>query len=309
MNKEVKVGILGLLALVIFYFGFNFLKGSDLFSTVEYYYVTYDEVQGLKVSNPVTYNGVNVGRVLKMEPDYTTGKVKVSLIINENVKLSNKTEAILADDGLLGGKVIKLNLKSGTKLEPEGFLLGTTEGGMMQNLSGKIDPTLKNVDSLTIALTKIVKQYDQSGQALKILLAGATQSTAGVNGLLANNTQNIHKLIENADLLTKNLSSLSNNLGSQIAPILIGAKGTTDSLQKLQLNKTVNNLNSTIGDLKGMISEINAGKGTLGKLKNDDSLYVNMDRTAASLNSLLADMKANPKRYVHFSLFGRKEKK
>ncbi len=309
MKKEVKVGILGLLALVIFYFGFNFLKGSDMFSTVEYYYVNYDKVEGLKVSNPVTYNGVNVGRVLKMEPDYATGKVKVSLLINENVKLSTKSEAIMADDGLLGGKVIKLNLISGPKLEPEGFLVGNTEDGMMKNISGKLDPTLKNVDSLTIALTKIVKQYDQSGQALKILLAGATQSTAGINGLLANNAKGIQSFVSDADALTKNLSALSTNLGTQISPILSGAKNTTDSLQKLQLNSTVNNLNSTIGELKSMVSEINAGKGTLGKLTHSDSLYINMDRTAASLNMLLADMKANPKRYVHFSLFGRKEKK
>ncbi|MCA0364977.1 MAG: MlaD family protein [Bacteroidetes bacterium] len=309
IGREVKVGLLGMLGLVILYFGFTFLKGSEIFSTSNTYKATFKDVMGLEVSNPVTFNGVNVGRVTNLLPQFDKGEVIVELTISEDVKLTDNSVAVLADDGLIGGKLIKLKIVPGKPLDEDGDLKSMLEVGLVDVMQQKIDPTLKNVDSLTRTLTRIVNEFDNTGQALKILLASATQSTNGVNQLVAGNSKNIGQITANAAVLTKNLNNLALNLDQQIKPILTKTGSFSDSLSALQLGTTVNSLNGTVKNLQNVLDQINAGKGTLGKLTGDDSLYTNLDRTAASLNLLLSDMKVNPKRYVHFSLFGKKDKK
>jgi phospholipid/cholesterol/gamma-HCH transport system substrate-binding protein len=231
------------------------------------------------------------------------------LAIKRDIKLSDKTTAILADNGLLGGKVVKLRIEAGKDLGDEGIILSEIEKGMVASVTDKLTPTLKNVDSLLTTTTAIIKQFDQTAVALNALMASATQTTAGVNGIVAANSKKLSAITANAATLTANLNTLSNSLDAQIKPILQKSSTFADSLNAMRLGQTVNQLNSSIAGLQGVIKEINQGKGTLGKLAKDDSLYVNLDRTAANIALLMADMKANPKRYVHFSLFGKKEKK
>ncbi|MDP1816314.1 MAG: MlaD family protein [Leadbetterella sp.] len=307
-KREAKVGLLGLIGIVILYFGFSYLKGSDLFSTTQTYKVYYKDVLGLEVSNPITYSGVVVGRVLGMKPDYDKDRVEVTLAIKKEVKLTNNTSVLLADDGLIGGKLLKLKIQPGDNAKDGQEFKGEIESGLMQMMQSKLDPTLKNVDSLTVTLTKVVGEFAQTGQALKVLLASATTSTAGVNGIIANNSKNLSAITGNAAVLTQNLNTLTKSLDAQLKPILEKTGTFTDSLSQVKLGSTVNSLNATIKDLQGVVNGINEGKGTLGKLAGNDSLYVNLDKTAASLNMLLSDMKSNPRRYVHFSLFGGKDK-
>lgn len=309
MKKEVKVGLLGIIAFAIFYLGFNFLKGLDVFRTENEYFTFYQNAEGLQTSNPVMYNGVTVGRVVVVEPEQDKNRVRVMLAIKRQIKISDKTIAVLADNGLLGGKMIKLLISVGKDLKDEGILESSIEKGMLGSVTDKLTPTLRNVDSLMVTTTAIIKQFDQTALALKALMASATQTTAGVNGIVAANSKNLSEIIGNAAVLTANLNSLSNNLDAQIKPILQKTSTFTDSLNAMRLGQTVSQLNNSIAGLQGVIKEINQGKGTLGKLAKDDSLYVNLDRTAANIALLMSDMKANPKRYVHFSLFGKKEKK
>lgn len=316
MKKETKVGLLGIISLTILYLGFNFLKGLDIFRTENEYYVNYPDVEGLQTSNPVMYSGVVIGRVMNIEPDQEKNQVKVTLAIKRNIKVTDKTVAIMADNGLLGGKVIKLQINAGNQLGDEGILLGQTAQGMLETVSEKLDPTLQNADSLMVNLTKIVKQFDQTGAALKTMLASANQTTNGVNGIIASNSKNLAAitsqaalLAANANVLTNKLNDVAGNMDAQIKPILQKTNTFADSLNAVQLGNTIAQLNASVVGLKGILNEINAGKGTLGKLTKDDSLYINLDRTAANAAKLLEDLKASPKRYVHFSLFGRKEKK
>jgi phospholipid/cholesterol/gamma-HCH transport system substrate-binding protein len=308
IKKEIKVGLLGVITLTILYLGFNFLKGLDLFSSEIEYTVYYNDVQGLQASNPVTYNGVNVGRVMNIETDMEKNNVKVTLTINKRISVTDKSIALLGDDGLIGGKLVKLKINPGKTLADGGILIGAAEVGLLQSTTEKLEPTLKNVDSLVTTLTQVVSQFDQTGTALKVLVASATQTTNGVNGVVAANSKNLGEITANAAVLTANLNALSKNLDSQLKPILQKTNTFADSLQAVRLGNTVHKLNATVTDLQGILNGINSGKGTLGKLTGDDSLYVNLDRTAASLNLLLSDMKAHPKRYVHFSLFGKKDK-
>lgn len=318
LSNESKVGLLGILALGMLYIGFNFLKGADVFSTQNDHFAVYDNVDGLQPSNVVTINGLGVGIVKKIEIMQDKGnKLKVYFNVNNGIEITDQTEAILADAGLLGGKKIVLNIKPGKPLGDDTEVKSSVQFGMMKTMGDKASPVLQNADSLILNLNKVVKQFDNTGATLKILLANANIATGGVNAVLASNSKNLSAVTGNAALLTNNLNTLAGNLAlteKQIAPILlkvndVASKSSTfaDSLSALQLSKTVNELNRSVASLQGILYQINAGKGTIGKLAKDDSLYTNLDKTAASLNNLLTDFKTNPKRYVHFSLFGGKK--
>ncbi len=307
--KEARVGLLAIVSLVILYVGFNFLKGLDVFSTENEYTVVFEDVQGLQNSNAVTYKGVTVGRVMAMETDQQNDRINVILSVKKSIELTDQTVASLSDDGLIGGKLIKLNILPGNPIEEGSELKGGLELGLADAAIQKITPALNDVDSLVVNLTKVIKQFDQTGYALNALMASANKTTNGVNGIVASNAASLAQITSNAAILTANLNTLTSSLDSQMAPILKRTGEFTENLSGLELEKTVGSLNTSIAGLQSILSDVNEGKGTLGKLTSDDSLYVNLDNTAASLDALLSDMKDNPKRYVHFSLFGGKKAK
>lgn len=307
-NKEIKVGLLGIISLVLFYLGFNFLKGSDIFSSENEYSVVFSEVNGLQNSNAVTYKGVTVGRVMDMVTDQANDRVRVTLAINKKIALTDSTRALLADDGLIGGKMIKLDVRNGSPIGEGSELIGDMELGLADAAIERITPALNDLDELVVNLTTLVKQFQTSVPALDALMASTTKTTNGVNSILASNANSLKTVTANAALLTNNLNTLTMDLDRQIKPILANTTSLTDSLSKLDLGTTVSQLNTTIAGLQLILADVNKGKGTLGKLTSNDSLYLNLDNTAASLDALLGDMKKNPKRYVHFSLFGGKDK-
>lgn len=306
--KEAKVGLLAIVTLSIFYLGFNFLKGLDMFSRNNEYYAYYADVEGLQASNPVTYNGVNVGRVMEIEPIQKDNIVKVTFVINRKVQLTSKTIALLADADLLGSKVIKLIIKPGDGITDQTALTGQIDKGLLVSATEQLSPTLAKVDSLLYNLNNVVKQFDNTGNAMKVLMASATKTTDGVNAVVATNSKSISEVTANAARLTNNLNQLTADLDKQIKPILAKTSTFADSLNAIQLGKTVGNLNTSVASLQAILNDINKGEGTVGKLTQDEALYNNLTATAANLDALLADLKQNPKRYVHFSLFGGKKK-
>lgn len=307
-NKEVRVGLLGIVSLALLYLGFNFLKGSDVFSTEDEYTVVFSEVNGLQNSNAVTYKGVTVGRVMDMETDQANDQIKVTLAINKKIKLTDNTYALLADDGLIGGKMIKLDIQPGGDIKQGSALKGSIELGLADAAIEKITPALNDIDSLVVNLNRLVQQFQTTVPMMNGLITSTTKTTDGVSAVLASNASKLKEVTSNAAILTNNLNTLTNSLDKQIKPILENTSSLTDSLSNLQLGATIANLNTTIEGLQSILSDVNSGKGTLGKLTSDDSLYVNLDRTAASMDALLSDLKNNPKKYVHFSLFGGKDK-
>ncbi|MFT5885278.1 MAG: phospholipid/cholesterol/gamma-HCH transport system substrate-binding protein [Arcticibacterium sp.] len=306
--KEARVGLLAIVSLATLYLGFNYLKGLDVFSTENEYIVVFDDVQGLQNSNAVTFKGVTVGRVMAMQTDQKNDRINVILAVKKSIVLTDQTVASLSDDGLIGGKLIKLNILPGNVIDEGAQLKGGIELGLADAAIQKITPALNDVDSLVVNLTKVVKQFDQTGYALNALMASATKTTNGVNAIVASNAASLAQITSNAAILTKNLNTLTASLDSQMTPIMKQTGEFTEKLSGLELEKTVASLNTSIAGLQSILSDVNSGKGTLGKLTSDDSLYLNLDNTAASLDALLSDMKDNPKRYVHFSLFGGKTK-
>lgn len=308
ISKEVKVGILGIIGLVLLYYGFNFLKGSDIFSSTKDYHLTFKDVMGLEVSNTVTYNGVVVGRVSSVTPDYENDQVNVTVSLKKEVKITDKSDILLADAGLVGGKMLILRIVPGNPLPPNSMVKSGVQTGLLGSVTEMLDPTLEKVDSLLSTLNVVAAEFQDSGNALKTLLASATQSTAGLNAIMASNSKNLNAITGNAAVLTADLNRVVKDLDTQLKPILANATKFTDSLSSIQIAATMDKLDATVASFQSIVSEINSGQGTIGKLTSNDSLYMNLNNTAESLNKLMVDLKENPRRYVHFSLFGRKDK-
>lgn len=307
ISKEAKVGILAVVVLAMFYFGFSFLKGSDFFSNTNQYQVTYDNIDGLTPSNPVLVNGLTVGKVKRIDIlQAQENKLLVTLDLNKDIRVGVGSRAILADGGLLGGKVIRLQInQKSAPLQSGGQLVAEKETGLSALIREKTLPVLTNVDSLVLRLNQVVASFDQTGSVLTQTLRGANRVTSTLDATMNENRVGLRHTLANVDKLSTSLIETE----KQLKPILTKTGSFADSLNALQLRQTLNTVNKSIDNLQKILGDINRGKGSLGKLTSDDSLYLNTSRTAASLERLLTDLRENPKRYVHFSLFGRKEDK
>lgn len=306
ISKEVKVGLLGTVALTMLYFGFNFLKGSDLFSTTKRYFVLFDNVGGLQPSNAIRLNGVQVGRVESTKLLQERGNVVlVELDINRNVKLPAGTQAILTSE-LLGASGITLQVSNlSTKSLQEGdTLMSVKETGIQALLQEKALPVLKSVDSLAISLTKIVRQFDQTGYTLNKLLNTADQTASGVNAVVAANGKSIAATMANLQTLSASLAETEKSF----KPIIGNLQTATDSLKALRLGQTLNQANLAVMSLQQTLAKLEKGEGTAGKLLKDEALYENINRTIVSVNKLMTNFRQYPKRYVSISVFGRKDK-
>ncbi len=306
VSQEVKVGLLAIGSLMMLYFGFNFLKGSDFFSSTHKYKVIYDNIDGLVASNPIRINGLTVGQVKSIEIlQNQRNRLLVIVELKEGIVVTKGSRAVLADDGLLGGKVIRLGINYGTpQLEEGGMLVAAKESGLSALIREKTLPVLNNVDSLTYQLNRVVAQFDQTGIVLNQTLHGANAAVGALGLTIAENRAGLQATLANVNKLSSSLIETE----KQLKPILAKADNFADSLQGLQLKQTLVSVNKTVDNLQGILAGISKGKGSLGKLASDEALYSNVNKTTASLEKLLTDLRENPKRYVHFSLFGRKEK-
>lgn len=304
VSKELKVGVLSAITVTMLYFGFNFLKGSDLFSRTHTYYVVYDNIDGLTASNPVILNGLAVGRVQSIRIlQERNNHLLVAMDIRKDLALHQGTKAILADGGLLGGKVIQLVIATnGGMLDDGDTLRGLKEAGISALLQEKALPVMTQADSLVRNLNAVTIGFKETGAILNQVLRNYDQTGSVLRGTLEQNQKSLASL-------TANLSQLSSSLietEKQIAPLLAKTGNFVDSLNALQLSQTVANANQMVNQMQRMVSSIQAGQGTAGKLLNDDTMYKNINYTLISLNQLLANLRENPKRYVNVSIFGRK---
>ena len=307
ISQEVKVGLLAVISLMMLYFGFQFLKGSDFFSSTRTYKVIYDNIDGLTASNPVRINGLSVGQVKRIDILQDQGnKLLVTLELKNNIIVTQGSRAVLADDGLLGGKLIRLGINPGRpQLDNDGMLVAAKETGLSALIREKTLPVLNNVDSLTYELNLVVKQFDQTGVLLNQTLRGASSSVKTLDLTIAENRAGLRATLGNVSRLSASLVETE----KQLKPILAKADTFADSLQGLQLKQTLLSVNKTVDGLQKILTDIGKGRGSLGKLTSDEALYTNVNKTTASLEKLLTDLRENPKRYVHFSLFGGKKDK
>ncbi len=301
MSREFKVGLLAIVSGTILYIGFNFLKGIDLFSTTNKYYAYYDNIDGLSVSNPVTLNGFTIGRVSEIEiVQEKSNQVKVEFGINANIFIGKSSSAMLTTD-LLGSKSVVLEVVDGDeRLEDGGVLKGSLDQGIMGSLLESTDP----FKAAGIKVNRLLDGFEGTRIKLDSALVSVGNLSNNFSGLVKDNKRSLKKSIDD---LSETLAAL-NDEQDGIKPALAGFNTFADSLQAIKLNELVGNLNTTLSTLQSTLKKVSEGDGSMAKLMNNDSLYQNLNNTARDLDLLLIDFKENPKRYVNFSVFGRKDK-
>ncbi|SFC30472.1 phospholipid/cholesterol/gamma-HCH transport system substrate-binding protein [Flexibacter flexilis DSM 6793] len=305
-SKEFKVGLLSVVSGTVLYFGVDFLKGTDFMSSTNRYFAIYDNVEGLTVSNPVMVNGFSVGRVEKiMLVPNRTDLLCVSLVIDKNIPLTDSSVAILADGDLLGGKLIELKIGKGKKaIADEDTLISGNSESITESLKARALPVLDQLDSTAAQLTVVMKGLTKTTQQVNATLADFEATSKSVRGIMDDNRGSFKGTMQNVNRISAALITTQKEVNTLITKM----NRFGDTLNAMELGKTVASANKSIENLNGLLGGIKSGKGSLGKLAVNDSLYNNLKNTSADLDKLFIDIKANPKRYVHFSIFGKKTK-
>ena len=294
MRREVKIGLTGIVALVLLFFGMKFLKGVKLFDNSENYYIAFKDAKALSKSSTVYADGFNIGIVSNVSYDYNhPGNVVVEISVNHNVKIPHGTIAAL-DEAMLGGCTLNLTMgpNPADRYMPGDTIIGSAANGLMTaaaDVMPKVEQVLAHVDSLILTLNKLAQDPN-----LPKVLENAEQITDNLN----QSSQQLNQLLgKDIPQMTKTF----NKAGENVVTL-------TDNLAQLDLQTTVNKVNTTMDNVQAATNKLNSGEGSLGLLLNDTSLYGNLNTTVNSATNLLEDLKENPHRYVHFSLIGKKAK-
>lgn len=310
-SKEIKAGLIAILAIVSFIFLFQFMKGKSVFSTDHVYYAQFDNVAGLATSSVVSINGLAVGQVDEIKPiTKKDGKLAfvIKLLVKKDFSFSKNSTVEIFEPGMMSGKEVKISLVYGGEMAQSGDTLkGSNELSMLASLSSQVGPVkdqlqnaLKQVDSLAANANRVLD--DKNRAEIRALLINLNRTVAGfettskqVNSMLANNDPKMQKLLESADKTMVTANSAVEKYGK-----------IAQDIDTKKLNEAVANLDASIVKLNSVISGIQNGEGSLGKLAKDEQLYQNINQASANLNNLLIDLKANPKRYINISVFGKK---
>ena len=304
MNKEIKVGIIGLVGLVLFYLGSNFLKGIDFFSPVKQYYAIYNNVDGLVVANPVIVNGYSVGRVSDIKIlQSQNNKILVTMDIDEDLIIDKSSIATLSSNDFLGSKAIILSIHDVLNPLNEGdTIIAEVDRGLSELLE-KATPITDNISITISRLNDLLSSLKGSGDMISNTLDNLNDVLTNSNELIESNKSTITNTLNNLNDLSKNLSEKI----EKIDPLLDGAQSIVNKLNSVDFDNTFNQIDILITSINGVFDDIDSGKGTLSKLLADDSLYNNLNKTAFDLDKLLFHINENPKHF--FSPLGKSRKK
>ncbi|MGY3088931.1 phospholipid/cholesterol/gamma-HCH transport system substrate-binding protein [Hymenobacter sp. UYAg731] len=303
MSKEIKVALLAIVAIAALVIGFNFLRGSNILSSNHTYYAIYPKVDALNAGAQVLLNGYKVGQVksLELQPD-KGNTVRVAIELDKGIVVGDSTTASLGGS-LLGSKAITLTLGQNSKVYTGGEEIRTvTPSSIADAFQAKALPVLDTVGATLAHINGFLNKDAQTN--IQGTLLGARQSTEALQKLIVANQANVA-------LITRNLAQMStalNKTTGKLDKIAVNFSQLSDSLKAAPVGPALRRLNATLADaqttVKSLNTALNDQSGSMGKLLHDSTLYNNLTATTASSNDLLVDFKANPKRYVHFSVFG-----
>ncbi|MFV8282159.1 MlaD family protein [Christiangramia marina] len=302
-SREVKTAVLAIVAIVILLFGYSFLKGENLLAQNRIFYAEYDDVEGLSPSSEVTINGLKVGQVSSIEFKDNSGRLVVSFTVKNDFKFSKNSKVNIYGGSIIGGKSLAIvpNYDQKSEWAQSGDTLeGDKEEGIMELVNDKLTPlqnklenTITSADSMLTAITEILDDSTSNNIRGTFRNLDATVSSFRVTadelqGIVKGNSSKIDRTFTNLDEMSTNFNKFS------------------DTLSTMNIGKITSDLEKVIADFEGISNKLNSKEGTAGKLINDDAVYNNLDQATKQLEQLLQDIKLNPKRYVHFSVFGKK---
>lgn len=297
-TREVRVGMMVVVAIFVLYFGLNFLKGIDIFSPVNEYYATYENVDGLVPSSPVLIKGFKVGQVEELKYDFskeTPFVVRIS--VSKDIQLPKGAKIELFDNGLMGGKAVQIIYEPsmiGSDFYSSGDTIVSSVGvGLMAQVAGDLMPQIKSMAQQADSLLRSIRNITESKELTNSL--ASIETTTSNLAVSSNELKNlmktdVPKVMKDVNVITNDLKKISGNLST------------------IDFAATFASINHTIANLNLVSDKMNSSEGTMGLLINDKALYNKLTNTVESADQLLIDLKASPKRYVHFSLFGKKEK-
>ena len=311
ISKEVKVGIMAVVCMVMLYFGVSFLKGADFFSSDYKYYVLYDNIDNLQASNPVVINGFPVGRVTKIEllPEFNN-KILVTLNITKKLQIKKVNYAMLKNSSLLGGKAVYLQIDSTLSKDtfkafsvqyykPKDTLRIGIEKDMIAGITSQVTPIIKRVDTIMVAVENLLREFEGVGKVVKGTLTSAEATASTLNMTITANRAKIDAMLANLTTLSANIIETEKGF----KPILGKMNTFADSLNALRFSETVNKANATIAQFTDILAKVNKGEGSLGALLKDKALYDNLNNLSINIDKLIIDLRLNPKRYIKISAF------
>ncbi|WZL88960.1 MlaD family protein [Salinimicrobium sp. 3283s] len=300
-TKEVKTALLAIVAILLFIFGYSFLKGKNWFDSSRTFYAVYNDVEGLSPSSPVTINGLKVGNVTNIGFLDTSGKLVVTFLVDNSFPFSENSVAEIYGGGLIGGKSLAIipKYEEGEMAQSGDTLQSAIEEGLLELVNERLTPLQEKIEKVIVSTDSLVNSFNEvmnpttrenlknSIANLNATIASLNNSAQSVEGILNTNSPKLDRTFTNLDHMSTNLSNFS------------------DTLVAFDFNKVTDDIESAVSNFEIVTHKLNSGEGTAGKLINDPAVFNNLERATNQLDELIQDVKLNPKRYVHFSIFGK----
>lgn len=320
ISKELKIGIVVTVAIGLFIWGFNFLKGFNIFHKDYTLYAVYPKIDGLIEANPLLVNGYKVGQINKIsliQDKNGNYAVLVKFLLSEDVKIPKHSIAKAVSSDLLGSKAVEIIYSNEKDFVKTGdTLIAESEEGLKTAVSKQLTPLQKKAEGLISSIDSVmtIVQYvlndktranlDKSFESIKKAIQSLEQTAYKLDDLMASEKAKISAILTKVN----NLAGMLEKNSGRIDNIIGNFSNLSDSLSKSDLKNAIAEADKTLSELNKLVAQINAGQGSLGKLAKNDSLYNNLNKSSEDLDKLLKDLRMNPERYIHFSVFGRKDK-
>ncbi len=313
ISRELRVGIIFILGLALLFWGYNFLKGKNVFSTQRIFYAIYDNVNGLNPSNLVSINGLEVGHVkdVYFEENYS-GRVVAVLAVTSDFPIPKNSTARIFSSDLMGSKEVAIDLGTSKAMATPGdTLLSDAEASLKEEVNRQVQPIKKKaenlmgtIDSLATAITTIFNEgaredLKNSFASIKETFSNLKHTTAEIDEKVKQESDRLSSILANIDSVALALNANKTDLSN----IITNFSAISDSLVKADVATTFRNANKAIGEIAMILAKVNRGEGTLGALVQNDSLYFHVEKSMSDLNKLLTDIKEHPKKYVRLTIF------
>ncbi len=317
-KKEVGVGILVVCTLAISYWGFSFLKGKNYLTNSRIFYAKYNQVNGLVDANYVMINGVKVGEVRNISFMDIKGKVLVEFAVRNNIKIPRNSLAQIYNSDVLGSKAIEIVLGDSSVMANSGDTLKSTiQPSITEEVSYQMLPLKKKAESLMGSFDSVlaVIQYvfnektrenlQRSFESVKNAIRNIENTSYNLDTLVAAQRYRVTQILANVESITSNFK----NNNAKLTNVINNFSTLSDTLAKIKIAKTIEKADAVLANISDITNKINSGKGSMGLLINNDTLYDQLSKSSKEVNLLIQDMRLNPQRYVHFSVFGKSPKK